>query len=114
MSLLFYYEPQEISDEKNQIKSSSFSIKQDLSVFLYPSNHSSAISEFEGMSLTIDYSVSSDALSSIVGVDESTNSYDELNRGKTTETVKQRQIKNITEIPFFIHSPPFFFSLFLL
>ena len=76
LNLSFYYEPQEISNEKTQVKSSSFSIKQDLSEFLYPSNHSSAISEFEGMSLTIDYIVNSDVFSSIVGVDESTTSYE--------------------------------------
>jgi len=76
MNLSFSYEPQEISDEETQVNSSNFSIKHDLSEFLYSNNHSSALSEFEGMGLTIDYSVSSDAFSSIVGIDETANSYE--------------------------------------
>jgi len=81
MNLSFFFDPQENSNENTQEKSSSFSIKQDLSEFLYSSNLSSAISEFEGKGLTIDYSVRSNAFSSIVSLDESANSYDLESQG---------------------------------
>ena len=75
INLTFFYEPHEGSEDKSKEKSSTFSIKQDLSEFQYQNNHSSAINKFNGKSLTIDYSVNSAVFSSIVSLDESVSSF---------------------------------------
>ncbi len=67
MTLECIFEPKE--------NASTLSIKHSLSDFLYADNHTSAIEQFEGMGITLDYSISSYQFSNIVEVDEPMNSY---------------------------------------